>query len=765
MESLFLIAPLPSGLHRTPNPFKFMTKFLRFAAAPVMAMSFLLPVKAPAADFELVGLEMTRLLQNGHYARLPFDEKMSERFLTLYLDAIDSERCYFLEAEIADFRESYERALHDLITAKKVMPVAVGIFEIYRGRVAERVKFVKEQLSEGEFQFESDRAIRRDREKAAWPADSEALEQLWRDQLDDLLLTEIVRRERLTVRAEELGKPVPFQGEPSPEEAVKLRFERLTKTIESANVEDVANYFFSSVAQAHDPHSEYLSANELEQFKIDVSNELVGIGAKLSMNDSGETEIRGIVNGGPADTQGDSKLGDRIIAVSPKNDGEWVDIMFKPINRVIEHILGEEGSEVGLKVKRSVKGEVEILDLTIERAIVTMKDELTTAQIFEYGEGDATLKLGVIHIPSFYFDFDNTGNRVSVDVLKMLERLKEEEIDGLALDLRNNGGGSLPEVQRLTGFFVGRGPVVQVKSINGRIEPLNSLNRNPVYDGPMVLLTNKGSASATEILAGALQDYNRAVVVGASSTYGKGTVQTTMDIGKFMPILANRHRAGWLKLTFQKYYRVSGSSVQIKGVMPDLVLPDLSDAYESGEKFQDYALPHDVIRKSPGFEPLDRSNLFVSLLQANSQRRVSSDQEFSYLLDDIKRAEAEIGKNSVSLNREERLQELLANEETRKGRMKEREERFAKIEEEDKKTFKIYKLTLDHLDDEVLPLVDPSKAEEEYVRSAVDELDDLEQTLKWPSGVDSVKREGLQVLHDLVDLTQSRRVALAVPKD
>jgi len=730
-----------------------------------MAMSCLIPAKAPAADFELVGLEMTRLLQNGHYARLPFDEKMSERFLTLYLDTIDSERCYFLEAEIADFRKSYDRVLHDMITAKEAMPVATGIFEIYHGRVAERVKFVKEQLAADDFKFESNRATSRDREKASWPADSEALEQLWRDQLEDLLLTEIVRRERLTVRAEELGKPVPFQGDPSPGDAVKLRFERLLKTIEGADDEDVANYFFSSVARAHDPHSEYLSANELEQFKIDVSNELVGIGARLSMNDAGETEIRGIVNGGPADTQGDLKLGDRIIAVSPDNDGRWIDIMFKPISRVIEHILGEEGSEVGLRVKRSLEGEVKTLDLTIERGIVTMKDDLTTAQIFEYGEGDARVKLGVIYIPSFYFDFDNTGNRVSVDVLKILERLKEEEIDGLALDLRDNGGGSLPEVQRLTGFFVGRGPVVQVKSINGKIEPLNSLNRQAVYGGPMVLLTNKGSASATEILAGALQDYNRAVVVGSSSTYGKGTVQKTMDIGNFMPILADRDRAGWLKLTFQKYYRVSGSSVQIKGVMPDLVLPDLSDAFESGEKFQDYALPHDVIRESPGFEPLDRSNLFVPLLQAGSQKRISGDQDFSYLLDDIMRAESELEKNSVSLNREERLKELLENEERRKVRMKEREERFARMEEEDTKVFKIYKLTLDHIDDEILPRVDPSKKEEEYVRSAVDELEDLEQTLKWPSGVDSVKREGLQVLHDLVDLTQSRRVALAIPKD
>lgn len=731
----------------------------------MMAVSLMLPGKAPAADFELVGLEMTRLLQNGHYARLPFDERMSERFLTLYLDSLDREKIYFLEGDVAEFHRRYDRILHDLISAKQVMPVAKGIFEIYRNRVAERVAFVKEELSKGDFEFKSNRTIARDRDKTRWVKDLTSLKQLWRDHLEDVVLTEVIRRERLTRRAKEMGKPEPFLDAPSPQEKALLRFERLAKTIESSNEEDVANYFYSAVAKAHDPHSEYLSANELEQFKIDVSNELVGIGARLSMNDAGETQIRGIVNGGPADEQGELRLGDRLIAISPENDGDWVDIMFKPINRVIEHILGEEGSEVGLRIKRSVEGGEETLEITIERGVVTMKDDLTTAEIYEYGKGDQRVKLGVIHIPSFYFDFENTGSRVSVDVLKVLKRLKQEGVDGIALDLRNNGGGSLREVQRLTGFFVGRVPVVQVKSINGQVTSLESLERKPVYDGPMVLLTNKGSASATEILSGALQDYNRAVIVGSASTYGKGTVQKTMDIGNYMPILADRDRAGWLKLTFQKYYRVSGSSVQIKGVVPDIVLPAMSDAFESGEGFQDYALPHDVIPESPDFDPLSRGDLYVPLLKKNSAQRVSSDQDFSYLLEDIQRTREKIQKNRASLNREERLRELQENELRQKARELEREERFARIEEEDKKTFKIYSLTLDDLDEAELPLLDPSNNDDRYIRVEEDELEDLESSLEWPSGLDSSKRESLQVLRDLVKATRPDPVAVAVPND
>lgn len=735
-----------------------MIKLSRFASTAALLLGIFLSAPAPAAEFELVGREMTRLLQNGHYARLAFNEDLSARFLERYLDTLDGEKTYFLASEVADFKRQHERSLHDHISTKTVMPIAEGIFEIYRSRVAGRVSYVRELIERDEFDFSEERGVVRDRKDAEWPADGPALQKIWKENLEDMLLSEIIRRERLQSRASEAGKPDPFRDGPSAKEKIAFRFDRLLKTVEGTNEEDVANYFLSAVTNAYDPHSEYFSANEMEQFKIDLSNELVGIGARLSMNDQGETEIYGIVNGGPADRQGDLLLGDRVIAVSPKNDGEWVDIMFKPIGKVIEHILGKEDAPAGLRVKRKVDGEDVILEIAIPRGIVTMKDDLATARIYEYGSGEILTKLAVITIPSFYFDFDDTGSRVSVDVERLLSRLMKEGIDGLALDLRNNGGGSLPEVQRLTGFFIKRGPVVQVKSLNKQIRSLKSLHRKPLYDGPLIVLTNRGSASATEILAGALQDYNRAVVVGSATTYGKGTVQKTMDIADYMPIFSDRARAGWLKLTFQKYYRVSGSSVQIRGVVPDLILPDLNDAYEVGEGFQKYALPHDVINPSD-FNPRDRQDLFIRDLHEKSRERIDKEQYFKYLLEDIGRAKAELAKNRISLNRKTRMAELKESEDRRKIRTAERIERFVGVETEDKKTFQTYRLTLDDLEKESLPLLDLDDRSEDYIRQAIDEVADLEETLKWPSGIDSVKREGLHVLRDLVDAIRASRIA------
>ncbi len=736
-----------------------MTRFFRFAAAPILALTSLLPAPVAGAEFELVGREMTRLLQNGHYARLPFDERMSERFLERYLNTLDASKSYFLQSEVNQYQFKYGRKLHDLITQKKVLPVASEIYEIYRSRVAERVTYVQKLIKEEVFDFQSDRAAVTDRSKESWPTDIDSLHEVWRNEVEESLLSEKLRRKKLTDRARTMGKKVPFKNEITPEEKISLRYTRLLKSVQDSNHEDIANDFFSAVTKAYDPHSEYLSAGELEQFKIDISNELVGIGARLKMNDLGETEIKGIVNGGPADTQGNLKLGDRVIAVSKDNDSDWIDIVYKPMDKVIENILGKEGSKVGLRIKRGLGEAEETLEIEIERGIVTMKDDLVTAEIFEYGEGEEMTKLAVMRIPSFYFDFDDGGNRVSVDVERILKRIKKENVDGLALDLRGNGGGSLPEVNRMTGFFVGRGPVVQVKSINGHIQPLNSSHRRPIYDGPLVVLTDKYSASATEILAGALQDYNRAVIVGSSSTFGKGTVQKPMDIAAYMPVMTDRERAGWLKLTFQKYYRVSGSSVQIKGVVPDIILPAMSDAYERGEGYRKYALPHDVIGKAAGLKSRDRQELFMPLLLEKSGKRVADEQYFKYLREDIDRAKAAVRKNAVSLNEGERLTELKEDELRRETRRAERRKRFAEIEAKDQKTFKAFRLTLDTLKANPLPKVDREKEGDQYVRSLADETDDLTETLKWPSGIDAVKREGMHILRDLVDATKAGKIA------
>lgn len=713
----------------------------------------LLPVffvgSSKSAELELVGREMVRMLQDEHYARLPFNEKMSARFLERYLTALDGERVYFLQPEVASFRRRYQRRLHDLISTKSVMPAAKEIYDLYRRRVLARVQFSRKYLEAGTFALGEGREVLRDRSEAEWAVEVEPLQQLWRDSVDRLVLEEKLRRHRLRERATLAGCPDPFRDDPS--EAVKVlkQFDRLERTVIGVTGEEVANVFFSAIARSYDPHSDYLSESEMARFRIDVSNELVGIGAQLVMNDDGETEVRGLVRGGPADRGGALRLGDRIFAVSPANNGNWQDITFQTTDKVIGLVLGEEGSELGLRLRRAGEEADEVVEIVIERGVVTIKDELARARIYDFGTEEEPWKVAVIVIPSFYFDFQDRGSRVSNHVEQLLARLRREEVKGLVLDLRDNSGGSLTEVQRLTGFFVGKGPVVQVRSSNGQILSLDSFHREPLYDGPLVVVTNRNSASATEILAGALQDYRRAVLIGASSTFGKGTVQKTMEISDYMPVFADRSRAGWLKLTFQKYYRVSGSSVQLRGVVPDLILPDPADGEELGERHRRYALPHDVIRAAQGFQQGDGDGLFLPLLREKSAARVTGEPYFTHVLDSVKRQKARQAEPVVSLDLARRLAVLEEDEDRRRVWLAERQARFTKLREEDGTRFKVYRLTLDDLAGEALVADEGLDATATYMRVMEDEVDLLEREEPWPGGIDAVEREALNVLRDL----------------
>ena len=286
-------------------------------------------------------------------------------------------------------------------------------------------------------------------------------------------------------------------------------------------------------------------------------------------------------------------------------------------------------------------------------------------------------------------------------------------MDGLVVDLRNNGGGLLEEVRRMTGFFINRGPVVQVKNTLGQIQIKDSSNRQPIYDGPLVIVTDKSSASASEIFAGALQDHNRAVVVGDSSTFGKGTVQQPMDIGRMLPLFAARDRAGFLKVTIQKYYRPSGSSTQLEGVVPDIVLPSIIDALEVGEAHLEHALVHDRIRQAPDFNPYDRDNLFLPRLKELSEKRLKSSKDFAYIVEDVMKTKNRLKENRVSLNKAERKKELLEADKQQDERNAERRARFAKIEEDDHQRMKFFKLTLDMLEKKTpLKAFDPSVTDE-----------------------------------------------------
>jgi carboxyl-terminal processing protease len=718
---------------------------------------------AQQADFDEVGKQMSIMLQNSHFAKLPFMQ-LGPRFLESYLNELDPGRVFFTQADIDRFNKEYGQDLSSMILRENSMVVAKDIFGVFRQHVEVRVAEAKRLLEEDKFDFTKNESVLRSRKDAPWPKDEAEAMDIWRKQIKEAVLSETLRRDTIEKLAKEQGKENPLKDDKPPKEKIALRYERfLHSWTKDVDDEDISARFLSSIARAFDPHTDYMSAREMQKFTDTMRNQLIGIGALLEAEEDGATKIKGIVIGGPADKQGSLKLNDRIVAVDPDADGprEMVDIMYMKIDKVVDLIRGQEDTTVRLKVEPSGGAAGETSLVTIQRGKVAMKDEQASAEIIELKRKDGDpMRLGIIRLPSFYADFEEGLTRCSVDVERLLERLKSEGIDGLALDIRNNGGGSLEEVRRMTGFFTSRGPVVQVKNTLGEIQVKDSDNKKAIYEGPMVIFTDKTSASASEILAGALQDDNRAVIIGDSSTFGKGTVQQPMDIGRMLPFFANRDKAGTVKVTIQKFYRPSGSSTQNLGVVPDIKLPSLIDAMEIGESYLDYALNHDTIRNAPDFEPLDKGMLYIPRLKDLSEARVAASKDFSYIKEDMEKAKTRIKENQVSLNINDRRKEVDESEQLQKQRNAERVKRFEAVAKEDKQTMKFFKLTLDDLaKGGDIHAYDPSIEAEDNMRRAKDKTEELDDSPKWPSGLDPVKREGVNILADLVDSTRSAKVA------
>ena len=719
---------------------------------------------AQQADFNEVGRQMAIMLQNSHFARLPFNAELSQRFLDDYLKDLDFQRLYFTQEDVEGFKLKYGDNLHTLLLHGNSMPAATEIYGRFKKRVEERVELTESLLKSENFEFSKDESVMLSRKDAPWPKNDREAADLWRLQIKEAVLGETLRREMLTKMAKEQGKSDPGSSDRSPKEKVSLRYKRFLSSVEDGDDEETANYFLSSIARSYDPHTDYMSFREMNRFKDGMKNELVGIGALLKGEEDGATKIMGIVVGGPADREGTLKLNDRVVAVDTLNTGkaeEMVDIMFMKIDKVVDYIRGKEGSSVALKIEPAGGPPGETKIVVIKRDKVEMKDEQASGDLIELkSELGATRRLGVITLPSFYADFEEGKVRCSVDVERILKRLTEEKIDALILDLRNNGGGSLEEVRRMTGFFIESGPVVQVKNTLGQVQVKDSDNGKPIYTGPMIVMTDKSSASASEILAGALQDFNRAVIVGDTSTFGKGTVQQPMDIGRMLPLFAARNRAGFLKVTIQKFYRPSGSSTQMDGVAANVVLPSLADALEMGEEFLEHPLPHDRIRPAGDFKPLDPQGLFIPRLKELSQERLNADKDFSYVIQDVLKAKDRFKANLVSLNQATRQKELAESDATQKERNAERRTRFAKIATEDKQALTFFRITLEDLEKGTdLKPYDPAEEATDFMRRAKDDAEDLDETPKWPTGLDPVKREALAVTKNLVDLTENARLA------
>ncbi len=732
------------------------------AAATLMAVSC--TACAQQADFNEVGHQMAIMLQNLHFEQVPFNAELSQRFLDDYLKDLDFQRLYFTQEDVNGFKERYGDQLHNLLLQGASVPAASEIYRVFQARVEERVALTEKLLAEDDFDFTKDDSVMMSRKNAAWPANKKEANDLWTLQIKEAVLGETLRRELLTKLSKEQGKPDPGVDDRGPKEKVSLRYKRFLSSVKDVDEEEIANYFLSAVASTYDPHTDYMSFREMARFKDGMKNELVGIGALLQGEEDGATKIKGIVLGGPADRDGALKLNDRVVAVDTLNTGkpeDMVDIMFMKIDKVVDYIRGQEGTSVALKVEPAGGPAGETKIVVIQRGKVEMKDEQASGELIEMkSEGRPPHRLGVITLPSFYADFDDGKISCSVDVERLLKRLMDEKMDGLILDLRSDGGGSLEEVRRMTGFFIDSGPVVQVKNALKVVQVKDSDSGKALYTGPMLVMIDKSSASASEILAGALQDYNRAIIIGDSSTFGKGTVQQPMDIGRMLPLFSARSRAGYLKMTIQKFYRPSGSSTQMDGVVPQIILPSLSEAMDVGEKYLDHALEHDRIRPAGNFKPMDVQGLFIPRLQELSLERRAEDKDFTYIIEDVVKAKKRIDANRVSLNQAAREKELLESDVTQKARNAERRGRFAKMEEADKKAMTFYKITLDDLENGAdLKTYNPADESTSYMLRAKDEAEDLDQTPKWPTGLDPHKRESLEVLRDLVDLTENARLA------
>lgn len=581
--------------------------------------------------------EVGVLLEGNHYLHKPITSEMSQRWLKNYFDALDYNHLFFLQSDIDEFTNKYGNKLGDLLhgdnEAAAVAP-AFEIFSRFMQRLQENVT-LSEKLLHEKFDYTKDETFTIRNNKSPWLKDAAASEATWRGQVKSDLLNGVLDK-----------KP--------PEETIKRISKRYTSLLREFSEDedlDVFSIYLSALTHAYDPHSDYFSPTEAANFNIqDIKHIVTGIGAVLREGD-GYATIEEIIAGGPADLDKRLQPGDRIMAVG-QGTGKPVDAVYMKLDHVVDMIRGPKGSNVHLVVlpAGSTEGSAH-KDIVLKRDTVSIKDSLAKAHIIDHPlPGGGVEKIGVINLQDFY-------EKTAADVAKLVLRLKKEEVAGIILDLRSNGGGLLDQAVDLTGLFVDHEPVVQIRRSDGYIEQLPSEDTRQIYDGPLIVMVNKMSASATEIVAAALQDYGRAIVVGDQSTHGKGTVQTLIPLDPQMPIgFPSDPGAGSLKMTVQKFYRVAGGSTQKKGVVPDIVLPSVLDALELGETTLPYYLDYDEVPPAQ-YDNLNLTAPYLTDLRAKSAARVASSSDFGYVRQDIAYYKKKVKDSTVSLNEATRLKE------------------------------------------------------------------------------------------------------------
>ena len=731
---------------------------------------FLAPKLEAQTKYGELASRVTGMLEEEHFYRQAFDNKMSKRVLTTYLEMLDYSRIYFTSEDIESFNEKYLTTIDDEVR-KEGIPAATEIYSIYEERVRDRVNFAKSLAKPDSFTYDSDRSIMITRKDAEWAPAGEAHDQLWRNLIEGDLIREKLIAEALVEKEAEEAEKARAEGKELGEKSddkdkkdiytkVSDRYDRIVKRVNENTTEDVATLFIKSIARAYDPHSEYFSQQQYDNFRIGMNKSLKGIGAMLQKDEEqGGATIEGLVVGGPAFKGGELEVKDRVIGVAQGDDGEYVDVVDMQLSDIVDLIRGEIGTTVRLKVMPMGKGEM-IKLISIERDQIDLKDSLATADlIITKDPNGEEQKIGWITLPSFYADMDGGNTSTTFDVRRLLIRLAIEGIDGLVVDLRDNGGGSLEEAINMTGLFIKRGPVVQAVDWRGNKTEKSSRNNEATYDGPLVVLTNRASASASEIFAAALQDYDRAVIVGDQSTFGKGTVQQLRPVlsnSLLLPFNRETNQQGALKLTIQTFYRINGDSTQRDGVVPDIVLPSMLDIADIGEASLPNALKVDPI------PPAQYSEFFIKPLPLNvlndaSAARIANGKNFDYILETIAKEKRRIDENTISINMETREEEAEEDEVEREKRKEERIAYFKQVKADEKGLFTVYKLTQDNVLKEGLTLRDDLSLEElsGMSRGNDEDEDENSEDLEYPHKFDPYQRETIHILQDLIAIGET----------
>lgn len=610
---------------------KHASSWLSAAVLAVSLVCTVAPAQTPAQKKKATKImrNVAMLLPNAHLTRRELDDKVSGRAFPIYLESLDPLKVYFKKSDITEFEASRSK-LDDMLQAAD-MKFARTVWNRYVARLAERVEWTREIVDGGQ-DFSIDEEFHTDPDTIDYPADNKAAKERWRKRIKYDLLR--------------------LKGDETPDdeakETINRRYRGFLRRTRQLDDEDILATFLTSISAGYDPHTTYMSARRLEDFEINMRLNYQGIGARL-MDEDGIPEVSSIMPGGAAKKAGELKAKDKILAVA-QGDGEFVSVIGMRLNDAVQKIRGKEKTVVRLKVRR--KGVKDPFVISITRAKTELQDQKALSKVFDVdapkGSDGGKIKVGVIDLPGFYGSMGFGNHRsCSKDVRALLQKFEKEKVDVCVLDLRYNGGGLLNEAVELTGLFIDEGPVVQVKGFRRNVDVLEDEDAGVAWNGPLVVLISRFSASASEIVAGAIKDYGRGLVVGDESSHGKGTVQRVLDIGR---LGGQREKLGALKLTVQQFYRPDGLSTQVRGVRSDVRLPSFTNEVSEGEKELDYAVPFGEISPKRHDEHGMVTKKIVAEVTKRSATRRADDKYFKKLERDIARYRERKDRKSVTLN-------------------------------------------------------------------------------------------------------------------